>query len=337
MWLKRRIFLDHAGGEENPSGIHKEGVEAKRRLEDARTRVARILHSQARDVIFTSGATESDNIVIQGVVKAAKEKIKVPHIIISNNEHPAVEEAAKEVAKWGVEFSILPVEKISQAIKENTVLISVAYVNNETGALSPVAKISRAIKDFRKKNSSSYPYFHSDATQAMEFLPVDVERLGVDLLTIGEVLIVRPRVEIRPLTLGGGQERGLRAGTQNLTFILEFAAHLEDAESMRSKNVANANKLKQVFIRELERQVPGAIVNTPKDSVPNIVSISFRGMLHEFLAIKLDLRGVAVSTGSSCDSSKNEADKEALRFSWSAKTSEKEVKEAIRILREVVI
>lgn len=334
---KKRIFLDHAGGEGNPSGIHKEGAEAKLKLEDARRGIARLLHSQARDIVFTSGGTESDNLVILGVFEAARQKITKPHIIITDNEHPAITESAREAERRGAELSILPIEKIAESIRENTVLVSVVYVNNETGAINPVPKISRTIKDYRRKHSSLFPYLHTDATQAVEYLPVDVERLGVDLMTLGDILVVRPRVEIRPLIMGGGQERGLRAGTQNLKSILETLEFLKLCKVERNGKFKRAEELKKVFLEELEARVPSAKINTPKESLPSIVSITLPNVLHEFIAIKLDERGVAVSTGSSCDSSKNEKDKEALRFSFGDKTTAKDVREAVRILEEVMI
>lgn len=339
---QERIFLDHAGGKDNPSGIHKEGVAARKKLEDARAKIARILKCQAKDIIFTSGSTESDNLAMQGAVKAyqSKEK-KIAHIIISDHEHPAIEETAKDLASSGVEVDILPVEKIVSAIKENTVLVSVVYANNETGAINNVPKLAREIKKLRRDKRSKFPYIHTDATQALELLPLDIERLGVDLETLGEVLIVRPGVQLRPLILGGGQERGLRAGTQRVSEAVEFAEHLASIEETRESESKRLNKLKKLFIKEVEEKIPTAVINTPHktevESLPNIVSITIPGTLHEFLAIKLDEAGVAVSTGSSCDSNKDEKDKEALRFSFGRETKENDIKEAIRILIPILL
>ncbi|MBX4199122.1 aminotransferase class V-fold PLP-dependent enzyme [Candidatus Parcubacteria bacterium] len=328
LFKKKRIFLDYAGGVGNPSGIHKEGVEARKSLEDARQKVARILECQTRDIIFTSGGTESDNLAILGV--------KQGHIIISDEEHPAVYEAAREAERRGSTLSIVPVDKIIETIKDDTVLVSLIYANNETGRVNPVPKIARQIAALRNKRGSQYPYIHTDATAGFGLLEININKLPVDLLTLDKVLVVRPRVEIRPLIFGGGQERGLRAGTENVSAILEFVNDLEASVRVREAEYERLADLKRVFIEEVEK-LPSAVVNSTAESLPSIVSVSFPGELHEFLAVKLDEKGVAVSTGSSCASSKDEPDKEALRFSFGPKTSEIEVREVISILQKIVI
>ncbi len=337
-WLKKkRIFLDFAGGKDNPSGIHKEGMEARKKLEDARLKIAQILGAQKRDIIFTSGGTESDNLAILGAFEATKGKIKNPHIIISDGEHPAVLESAKEAERRGAELSIVPVDKIIENIKDNTILVSVIYGNNETGAINPVPKLARLIKDLRRKKESKYPYFHTDASAAYEYLEININKIPADLLTLGEVLVVRPNVELRPLIMGGGQERGLRSGTENISSIIRFANELELIELKRVKEVDRLTKLKEIFLTKLKEGTPQIVVNTPNESLPNIVNITIPGILHEFLAIKLDERGVAVSTGSSCDSNKSEVDKETLRFSFGKNTRIKDVSDAVRILKEEML
>jgi cysteine desulfurase len=331
---KKRIFMDYAGGEANPSGIHKEGMEAKKRLEDARARIANILKCQTRDIIFTSGGTESDNLAILGVFEAARDKFERPHIIIGENEHPAVYESAMEAKRRGAELTITadPLKHI----KENTVLVSMMYADNETGAINNVPKITRLIREYRQKKGSEHPYMHTDATSAYEYLEVDIDKVPADLVSLDRVLVVRPRVSIRPLLYGGAQEMGLRSGTQDVRAAEELASSLKKLVGDREREAARLRGIKEVFIDEAKK-ISGLVVNTPKESLPNIVSVSFPGKLHEFLAVKLDLEGVAVSTGSSCDSSKNEPDKEALRFSFGAKTSENDAREAVRKLRKIVI
>jgi cysteine desulfurase len=323
----KRIFMDYAGGELNPSGIHKEGVEARRRLEDARARVAKILKCH-------SGGTESDNLAILGVFEAAREKFEKPHIIIGEKEHPAVHESAREAERRGAELTITadPLKHI----KDNTVLVSIMYADNETGAINNVPKIARLVRDHRQKKGGEYPYIHTDATSAYEFLEVDIDKVPADLISLERVLVVRPRVSIRPLLYGGAQEMGLRSGTQDVRAAEGFAKSLEETVANREREVARLKRIQEVFIAEAE-QISGIVVNTPKESIPNIVSVSFPGKLHEFLAVKLDLEDVAVSTGSSCDSSKNEPDKESLRFSFGAKTSEDDAREVVRKLRKIVI
>lgn len=333
---KKRIFLDYAGGEENPSAIHDEGRRARKRLEEARQKAAALLKCQRRDVIFTSGSTESDNIAVLGVFEAAKDKFARPHIIVSEREHPAVLESAKEAERRGAELDIVPVEKVLSKVKENTVLVSIIYADNETGAIQPVPKLARLIRDLRRKSASEYPLIHADATAAYEYVEVDINKVPADLLTLGKVLVVRPNVAIRPLTLGGGQERGLRSGTEDVSSIEKFVISLEEDFAVRERESARLGELKTIFLDEVMRSRSDVVVNTPAESLPNIVSVSLHGELHEFLAVKLDERGVSVSTGSSCDTNKDEPDKEALRFSFGKKTSEKDVREAAKILLEIL-
>ncbi len=336
LFRKKKIFLDFAAGHNNPSAIYAEGVEAKKSLAEARSKVAQILNVQARDIIFNSGGTEADNLAILGVFEALKDKVARPHFIISKFEHPAVREAAKEVERRGGEVSVVALEDIEKNIKPNTVLISVIYVNGETGEINPVAKISRVVREIRKKNGSKWPYIHTDATQAIETLVVSAERLGVDLLTLERLLIVRPNVEIRPIIFGGGQERGLRAGTEDVLAIVNFANSLVEMEKSREKLSKHFEEIKKVFLAEVQKLLPEAIINSTKESVPNIVSISMPNKLHEFLAIKLAERGVFVSTGSACKNIGVE-EAEALRFSFGGETTKVEVIEAARILSEVVL
>jgi cysteine desulfurase len=335
---KKGIFLDHAAGRNNPAAIYDEGLEAKGELQEARQSVAQILHVQARDIIFTSGGTEADNLALLGVFEKAKENIEKPHVIISTLEHPAVREAAKEIVRRGGEVSIVEpeVEKIKKALKPNTVLVSIIYAESETGRIQPIAKIARIIKEFRKERGASYPYFHTDATQAAYTQPVSVEKLGVDLETLERVLVVRSNVVIRPIIFGGGQERGLRAGTEDLKAIKAFVAELIATEKDKEKLNEKFSKLREIFMEELTSLSPKVEINSIGLCVPNIVSISFPGQLHEFLAIKLAEIGVQVSTGSACKNL-GEEEREALRISFGAETSEKEVREAARIISEVVL
>jgi len=355
LFKKKRIFLDYAAGVENPSAIYAEGVAAKRKLEEARTKIARILEVQARDIVFTSGGTEADNLAMLGVFEKSREKISKPHVIISSIEHPAIKECAKEIVRRGGEMTvveaeegIVSAEKIARAIKENTVLVSVMYANNETGAIQPVSKIAKLVAEYKKTRGTKFPYVHTDASQAGNFLSLNMSSVGADLMTLDAskmsgpkgagLLVVRPHVELSPILFGGGQERGLRSGTENISAIVAFAEALERAQAHRESESERLEKLKNIFISSIEQSLPQAIINTPeKHSLPNIVSISFPGQLHEFLAIKLDEKGICVSTGSSCASSKDEEEKEALRFSFGTKTTENDVREAIRVLKEIVL
>jgi cysteine desulfurase len=360
MWFRKfnrnkGIFMDYAAGHDNPSAVYEEGMRAKKKLEDSRMQLARILHVQARDIIFTSGGTESDNLAVLGVYEAAREKFSRPHIIVSGVEHPAVLEAAKEAERRGADVTYLEAEeggavnaeKLKASITPHTILVSIMYVNNETGAINPIPRIARIIHAERKARSSVYPLMHTDASQAAQVLRLDVSALGVDMLTLDAskvngpkglgLLAVRPHVPIKPLLYGGAQEKGLRPGTEQVEAVAAFARELQSAQDNREEKAEKFMQLRKLFIDEVARLVPQAIINTPKESVPSIVSVSIPGALHEFLAIKLAEIGVYVSTGSSCSAYKSIDEKEALRFSFSAETTEAEVTIAVRKLAKVVI
>lgn len=351
---RKRIFLDYAAGVDNPSAIHEEGVKAKARLDSSRESLARLFGVQKKEIVFTSGGTESDNLAILGVFEAAKEKFAKPHIIISNVEHPAVSEAAKEVERRGGEVSVVDIEDgvvsastLLKLIKENTVLISLVYGNGHTGGINPVPKITRLVRDQRNKLGSKYPYVHTDATQAVGHLPIDFPRLGADLITVdcskvfgpkgASVLLIRGNVSIKPIIFGGSQENNLRSGTENLLAIEALVKTMLRVERERDVNVKKLNILKEFFLSEIKSLIPTAVVNTPKESLPNIISLSFGNKLHEFLVIKLDERGVAASTGSACNSKKSSGEVDAIRFSLNTKNTKSELKKTIRILNDVVL
>jgi len=363
-FLKKEIYLDYASATPvrkeiqkamekyfstefaNPSAIYDAGRAARAALESARLTVARAMHAGTKDVVFTSGGTESDNMAIFGVFEKAKEIIPHPHIIVTEHDHPAILEAACEAERRGAELSVVPVEEVIAHIKENTVLVSLSLCNSETGEIYPVGRIGRAVKEARKKQETGYPLMHIDASQAAATQAINVDTLGADLLTLdaGKIygpkgvgaLIVRPQAKIYPLLAGGGQERGLRSGTENVPGIVGFAEALRIIDSEREKNVKKMRKLREIFVSLLQREAPEAVINGG-ETVPNIISITIPGKLHEYLAIALAEKGICISTGSSCSSSKNEADKEALRFSFGIDTSDKNIMRAIRALKEVLI
>lgn len=371
LFPKKTIYLDYAAAtplrkeakramekyfsEEfcNPSAVYEQGMDTRRALEDARTRVARILHAGSKDIIFTSGGTESDNLAILGTFEQAKDAVDHPHIIVLADDHPAILEAAREAERRGALLSIVSAADVVSHITENTVLISLSLCNSETGQIVRAGRIGRAIREARRKNESEYPYLHLDASQAVVTQPVNIDTLQADLLTLdaGKIygpkgvgaLVVRPWAHLRPLLVGGGQERGLRSGTENIPGIIGFAESLSRLEAEREEMVPRFQALKARFIDLLQREVPEAIVNGRSaaaeegETVPNIVSVTIPGKLHEFLAIALAERGVLVSTGSSCSSRKDEDDKEAIRFSFGRDTSQEDIENAVRNLKSVLL
>lgn len=344
----------------NPSSIYDEGRRAKNILSDLRTRTARILHVGAKDIIFTSGGTEANNLAILGAYERAKEKIKKPHIIISAIEHPSVVEAALEVERRGGRVSVVPVDeggfidpaKVSKLVSSSTFLVSIMLANNEIGTIEPVAKIGRTLKQVRRDNG--YPYFHIDASQAPNYLDLNMETLQADMLTLDAskiygpkgsgLLAVRPRVTLVPMILGGGQERGLRSGTTSLALIAGLVKAMEIAIRDRVRESGRLKRLQQIFIDGIKSQVPVALINTPEDSLPNIVSVSVPGVLGELIVLKLDKEGIMASTGSSCslvgddDGSdviraigREDLAASTIRFSMGRSTSEKDVLKTLEI------
>jgi cysteine desulfurase len=331
----------------NPASIYDGGERVRSILESHRTKIARILHAGTKDVIFTSGGTESDNLAILGAYEYAKDKIDRPHIIVTEHEHPAILEAAREAERRGAELSVVKKADIATAIKENTVLISVSLVQGETGEVLHAKDIGRKVREIRKQNESEFPYFHLDASQAALTEDLNVDTLHADLLTLDAakiygpkgsgVLVVRPWVKLRPILLGGGQERGLRSGTENVPACVGFAEALSLAHEEKRRNTQHFENLKIAFIDAVQKDIPEAIINGEGRIAPHIVSVTMPGKLHEFIAISLAEKGVSVSTGSSCSSNKEEDDKEAVRFSFGIHTTLREVTLAARILKEILL
>lgn len=357
LFSKKRIFMDYAGGRDNPSAIYAEGIEARRKLENARTSIARILHAGSKDIIFTSGGTEADNLAILGAFEKAKEKINKPHIIISSVEHPAISETAKEVERRGGKVTVIQADEeglvspqeVLSAVKENTILISISLANGETGTVQPISKIGRLVREYRKDKNTVFPYLHTDASQAANFLDLNVESLRVDLMTLdgskvsdshgSGCLVVRPNVCLHPIIFGGGQERGLRSGTENITAIVTFAEALTLSDRNREKESRRLNSLRKYFIEELKKNPlaggPNVIINGSSDpelQLPNIINFSVPNILAEFVALKLDQKGIMVSVGSACNSRKNLPDKESIRFSFGKFTTKSEIVRALKAL-----
>ncbi len=378
---KKRIFLDYASSTPvlkevwdamerylaldfyNPSAIYAEGARLKKHLEIYRTRIARSLGATTKGVIFTSGGTESDNLAIIGAFEKALESIKKPHIIISAIEHPAVFAAAKEVERRGGEMSILPVnehglvspEDLKGLLKKNTFLVSVGLANNEIGTVQPISRLGRIVREKRRESVSEYPYLHTDASQAVSFLDLDLENLQADMLSLDGakvygpkgvgVLAVRRGVKLLPMIHGGSQEGGLRAGTPSLALIAGLSKALEIAGRDREKESKRLESYRKYFSEYVSRQIKNASINgAPGSRLPNIVSVSVPGVLSEFLLIKLDSAGVMASVGSACSYDERESgspvikaigkpelSESTIRFSFGRFTAQNEVKKAAEI------
>ncbi|MDE2399905.1 MAG: cysteine desulfurase [Patescibacteria group bacterium] len=322
-----KIYLDYAASvSPNPSSIHEFGVEAKKKLEKARVETANILGARASEIIFTSGGTESNNLAIQGVVLSSKEK-GLPHIITTNIEHASVIETFQMLEKRKLaQISIVEVEatgivdpkKIKKAIKKNTVLISVMYANNEIGTIQPIKEIAKEIRHYKKQNKINNIFFHTDAVQAVNYLDLNVEKLGVDMLTISGskilgagrvgVLYKKKSVPLVSLFYGGDQEMGLRPGTENLEAIVKFSKALKLTQKIKDKEVLRLKKLRDYFFTKLSK-IPFKIVRNGdlNHRLPNNINITIPNIPSDLLVIELSALGIMASAKSACKSGDGKA------------------------------
>lgn len=310
----------------NPNALHREGQEARVILEQARTKVAGILSAHADEIVFTSGATEANNLALRGIVHTARARgISRPHIIVSAIEHPSVLETARTLAGEEARVEMLPVDgcgivnprALRKLITPETVLVSVMYANNEVGAIQPIREIAKEVRHARNTQKSTYPYFHTDAAQAANYLDLNVLRLGVDLMTISSTKTYGPRgigalfvkrgVNLVPLLSGGAHERGRRPGTELVALATGFAEALSGAEKMKIKEYARVQKLRNTLTEKIMKKVSGATLNGDLAfTLPNILNVSFAGCDSEALVLYLDAAGFAVSGKSACKSSSSE-------------------------------
>jgi cysteine desulfurase len=306
----------------NASSTHQWGQRARQAVEDARRQVAQLINAQPGEITFLSGGTESDNLAIKGTALAQADKGR--HIITSQIEHPAVIASCHYLEKKGWRVTYLPVyreglvriEDVRDAITDQTTLITVMLANNEIGTIQPVKEIGQLVKERRDKGHK-HLYLHTDAVQGVGKIPVDVRDLGVDLLTftahkihgpkgIG-ALYVRRGVRIASQMHGGHHERDRRAGTESVPLIAGIGKAAELARSHLPQRMDHARKLRDYLEEELFKRIPDISRNGDQDArVPNIANINFDHVEGEGLQISLDLKGVAVSTGSACASGSTE-------------------------------
>ncbi|HUT22150.1 MAG TPA: cysteine desulfurase family protein [Candidatus Bipolaricaulota bacterium] len=304
----------------NPSSIHSFGQEAEAALTEAREKIADILGCQPKEAIFTSGATESNNLAILGVYESFKDK--KPHFITSAIEHPAVLETFKELKNRGCEVDIIGVDhegmikldELKAKIKKDTALVSIMYANNEIGVVWPIEEIAKIVAEAREKRTDKdLPiYLHTDAAQAFNYLPCKVNYLGCDLLTISGqkifgpkgvgLLFIRNNTKISPITFGGHQEGGLRPGTINVALNVGLAKAMEMAEKNRAANVKKVKSLQDKLAEEILKIKDTKINGSLEHRLPNNLNISFKGAEGESILMLLDMEGIAVSTGSACSS-----------------------------------
>jgi len=423
--MTRKIYLDYASSTPidkkvleammpylkrhfgNPSSTHQFGQKARVALELAREQVASFLHCKAQEIIFTSGATEANNLAIQGVVKKyqaspnppAGGKNSKPHIVTTAIEHESVLEPCRTLEKEGVaevtyilpnREGLIKAEDVKKAIQPNTVLVSVMYVNSEVGTIEPIEEIGELLKGYpstllsfesepavrgseelsgsRREGSSlrvedraGKILFHTDAVQAANFLECDVEKMGVDLLTLSGhkiygpkgvgVLYRREKTFIKGIVEGGGQEGGLRSGTENVAAIAGMGAAVEELESPRRMIATiTIRQLRDKLIKAVLRKIPDSELTGPSDKrLANNAHFRFEGVEGRDIVIMLDQKGIAVSTGSACSEKTQDASHVLLALGFSKKvalssvritlgkqTKLEEIEDAVRLLAQSV-
>mgnify|MGYP001202606978 CR=1 FL=1 len=351
----------------NASSIHSFGQTARAAVDKARHRVAGLLNARPAEIVLTSGGTESNNLAIRGLVESIRRKHsdhknERPHLIISAIEHPAVKMVCDDLAGADCEITVVTVDetgvvdhrRVTDSIRENTVLVSIMAVNNEIGTIQPIAEIGRSVRSLR--DAGQRIWFHTDAVQAVGKMSVDVEELGCDLLSLSGhkihgpkgigALYVRRGVRLHPQNIGGRQERGNRGGTEPVSQIVGLGAAAEKSSSSLIETTERLRKLREGFEDRVLETIPEAYLNGDRHGrVPNISNISFRGIEGEGLLINLDMQGFAVSTGAACSSGSiepspviialgrdDELARGAIRFSFSRFTSNDEVERLLTAL-----
>ena len=373
----KRIYLDHAattptdprvletmlpyfsGAFGNPSSIHSLGQETRAAVEEARHKIASLIGAQSEEIIFTSGGTEADNFAIKGAASANKQKGN--HVITTSIEHHAVLESCKFLEGQGFGVTCLSVDRnglvdpdeIRKAITAGTILISVMHANNEVGTVQPIA-------DIGKIAGERGICFHTDAVQTVGHIPVNVNELGIDLLAMSAhklygpkgvgALYIRKGTRIDSFMHGGGQERGLRASTENVSGIVGFGKAAEIAQREMDRESKRLTSLRDKLIQGLFERIPEIHLNGhPVQRLPNNVNVSIGFVEGESMAIGLDMEGIAASTGSACTSHDLEPShvllalglpgvlaRGSLRFSLGRETTEEEIGRVLEVLPRIV-
>jgi cysteine desulfurase len=355
-------FSDEMG---NAQSVHSFGQRAKAAVEKARRRVAALINAEPAEIVFLSGGTEADNLAIRGIAEAHGDHGR--HIITTRIEHPAVLATCEALEAGGYRITYLPVSRkgivsvddLRQAISDDTILVSIMLANNETGTMQPIEEIAALISEARSRGLD-HLYFHTDAVQGVGKVPVDVKQLGVDLLSLSGhkihgpkgngLLYVRKGTRLAKQLFGGHHERDRRAGTENVPGIVGLGRAAELARTQLSERSSRMRLLRDHLEEQVLSRFDGVTVNGDKElRVPNISNLSFDGVDGESLLIALDLKGIAVSTGSACASGSLEPShvlqalgltraqvRGSLRFSLGAYTTREEIDYAVAVLAETV-
>lgn len=346
----------------NPSSLHRLGFNAEMIIKGTREVIADFLSAETNEIVFTSGGTEANNLAVLGAAMAKRKEGR--HIITTSIEHPSVLSTFVYLQQEGWEVTFLPVNKdgvidiadLANAIRPDTVLISVMHVNNELGSIQPIQEIGAMLK-----NRVNRPLFHVDGVQSFGKIPVYPGQVGIDLLSFSGHkingpkgvggLYIRQGVRLQPMQWGGGQERGLRSGTENMPGIAGLGKAVEIVNEYIKNEPDKLYNLKLDLAKGITEKIPGAVINGPRpeDGAPHILNVSFKGIRGEVLLHALESKGVFVSTGSACSSHKNtishvldaigldkDRAKSAIRFSLSYMNSKDEIEKVPDIIKETV-
>lgn len=342
----------------NPSSLHKLGIEAERAVKTAKERVASALKASPAEILFTSGGTESDNIAIMGAAAASRGK----HIITTPLEHPAVMNTLSEMENRGYKIDYAPVdskgrvilEEYRRLIRPDTFLVTAMIVNNEIGTVEPVAEMCKILK-----RANPRALFHTDAVQGFGKIPVTADGTGADMISLSShkihgpkgmgALYIRRGISIKPIMFGGGQQGGMRSGTENVPGIVGFGL----AAKMATTDLSSKAERMTVLRKRLEKGIVNALdnvrVNTPENAAPHILNVSFGGVKSEVLLHSLEMQNIFVSSGSACSSHKKEPSyvlteigvprkmiDGSIRFSLSEFSTEEQVDAVIDAVSKIV-
>lgn len=374
------VYMDYASSaltiSANPGAMHELGVKEKSKLENARLAVAKILDAHANEVVFTSGSTESNNLAILGLVQ----NFSKPHIVTTNIEHASVLEVFRHLEKTGLAtVDIVPVEssgeldprKIKKVLNKNTALVSVMYANNEIGTIEPIREIAKEIRHFNKTQRKNLPtgrqvFLHTDATQAINYLPINVEKLGVDLMSFNAAKIYGPKgvgalyirrgTPVSRIMFGGDQEMGLRPGTENVAGAMALVKAMTEVEKIKEKESVRLTKLRDYFFARLEdlsrvHLDNKLVINGSRENrLPNNVNITIPNIPSDLLVIELSAHQVFASAKSACKSGDGKAshvlkainpnlkDTDGfLRFSLGQATQIGDIKNAVKALSQILL
>lgn len=377
----------------NPSALYASAVVAREAIEDARKSISGALATRIDSIIFTGSGTESNNLAIFGVARLSGAPTTPDpssgrrgrfrgHIVTTAIEHHAVLNPIRHLEKEGWEVTYLPVnkygalrtEQVKSALRPETILVSIMFANNEVGTIEPIAEIGREILKWRNAHQTPYPYFHTDACQAAGYLDLRVDRLHVDLMSLNGSKIYGPKgvgilykrrgVELSPIICGGGQEFGLRSGTENVAGIVGFAKALELLSRYQDNEIPRVEKLRNYFWEKIQMMIEDVMLNGPLlgkagrqdtragwvvDRLPNNLNITFQGVDAEALILYLDEYGIQCSSGSACTADSDEIShvflacglseeqaKSCIRFTLGKKTVKRDIDYAMKYLPQIV-